>query len=79
MAGRSPEERVAAVPAHWRVPAAGLAKRHVLLQGLAERESARLRRFAPFYGAAVCALPPTAAVVLLRRRGQRRRSGGPSM
>jgi ribulose 1,5-bisphosphate synthetase/thiazole synthase len=78
MAGRSPEERVAAVPAHWRVPAADLAKRRVLLQGLAERESARLRRFGPFYGA-VCVSPPTAAVVLLRRRGQRRRSGGPSM
>ena len=76
MAGRSPEERVAAISAHWRTPAAGLAKQHVLLQGLAEGESARLRRFAYV---AVYASPPTAAVVLLRQRGQRRRSGGPSM
>ena len=78
MAGRSPEERVAAIPAHWRVPVAGLTKRHVLLRDLAKKESARLRRFWLFY-AAVRASPPTAAVVLLRQRGQRRRSGGPSM
>ena len=78
MAGCSPEERVAAIATHWRVPAADLTKRHVLPQGLAEWELARLRRFAPFY-AAVCASLPTAAVVLVLRRGQRRRSGGPSM